>query len=187
MEKKKKRLNRNWSEKEEKIAMAVAKKAIKNKVLPKWELKDIYQELQLELWLKRDKYRKDGGAKETTFWWNILKNKVLQLREKDQADRRVINIKAISLFTEVEHKDGNVTTLEDTIASEKACSAEDVLLKIAFEEALKKLSPLQQGICYCLSEGYSIAAIAEMMGMHRKRIAYQIAKIREIFIKEGLR
>ena len=179
--------NNNLSEKEEKIAMAVAKRAIKNKVLPKWELKDIHQELQLELWLKRDKYRKDGRAKETTFWWNILWNKVLQLREKDQADRRIINIKAISLSTEVEHKDGNVTTIEDTIACKKGCSAEDILLKIASKEAVKKLLPRQQVICRYLGKEYSIKEIVEILDIHRKSIAYQIAKIREIFIKEGLR
>ena len=181
MKEKKKRRNRNWSEKEEIIVKAVSGKAMRNKVLvlSGWKFDDLCQELRAHLLQTPSKY---------TSLWKISRNKILQLIEKELADKRITNIKAVSLSKEIRQRDGNVIFLENLIPDPRFSSTVDNLSrKVEVEEALKKLSPMQQGICYCLSEGYFAKEIAEMMGMHRKSIAYQIAKIREIFIKEGLR
>lgn len=179
------RLNKNnqFFEKGQRIVKSVAVRAIRSKVLPKWSFEDISQELWRKLCEIKNWYKKDNA-----YLWTSLKNEILRLRNRELTDRRIVNNLAISIFTEVKQRDGNTITLEETIPDPR-CSLvwDSISRKVAVEEALVKLLPIEQKICHRRMKGHSIKRIAEEMYVHRKTIEYRIRKIRRLFEKQGLK
>jgi len=173
--------------------LGVAKKVIddyrkKYKCLEREGFDDLLQECLIH-WLDvRDRYDPGRGASKNTFMAEVIRNVLGQLAIKANRDKRKTIYESVSL-DEPLNDDEDSPTLKDRIPG-----SEDVLpqieseLKIKLSKAFQKLTPQQQKLCQLLGEeGLTISEASRRLDKHRMIVYREIARIKELFEKEGLK
>jgi len=173
--------------------IAVAKRIIddyrkKHKSLEREGFDDLLQECLIH-WLEvRDRYDASRGASKKTYMAEVVRNVLGQLSEKTRTDKRKTIYESISL-DEPLNDDEDAPTLKDKIPQ-----SNDVLpqikseLKIELSKAFQKLTPQQQKLCRLLGEeGLTISEACRRLDKHRMIVYRELARIRELFEKEGLK
>ena len=149
---------------------------------------DLLQECLIH-WLDvRDQYDPGRGASEKTYMAEVIRNVLGQLAEKARTDKRKTIYESISL-DEPLNDDEDAPTLKDKIAQ-----SDDVMpqikseLKIELSKTFQKLTPQQQKLCKLLGEeGLTISEACRRLDKHRMIVYRELARIRELFEKEGLK
>lgn len=173
--------------------LAVAKKIIAThrkewKCLEREGFDDLLQECLMHWMDVRDNYDPGRDASRRTFMAKVVKNKLFNIIEKATAEKRKTIYESISL-------DDSLDSEEDSPAlKDKITGADDVPpqlkseLKIELSRAFQKLTPQQQKLCKLLGEGgLSVSEASREMKKHRRHLYREIARIREVFEKEGLK
>lgn len=149
---------------------------------------DLLQECLIH-WLEvRDQYDPGRGASKKTYMAEVIGNVLGHLAEKTRTDKRKTIYESVSL-DEPLNDDEDAPTLKDKIAQ-----SDDVLpqikseLKIELTKAFQKLTPQQQKLCKLLGEeGLTITEACRRLDKHRMIVYRELARIRELFEKEGLK
>jgi len=79
----------------------------------------------------------------------------------------------------------SIETLADLVPDDRESA--DVALHVDVQSALQELTPLQQSICRLLGEGHPVKRIAEIIGRPRTTVRDHIKRLKEVFIKRGLK
>jgi RNA polymerase sigma factor (sigma-70 family) len=177
--------------------IAITKKLI-NEFQQKWpclareDFDDLLQECLIHWYFSRDKYDTSRSAAQKTFMARVVRNKLANLAQERQADKRKIEHHTISLSKPLSDEEENNLNLIDDIDERKARGiSSDVIdhiaLKTDLSYALEKLTPQQQKICALLTEGRTIIEVSKSLKIHRSTIYDEKARIRKIFLKEGLK
>lgn len=149
---------------------------------------DLLQECLMR-WLEvRERYDPARGASKKTYMAEVVSNVLGRLTEKARTDKRKVFYESISLDGPLNDEE-DAPTLKDKIAKTDDTAPQVISeLKIELSKAYQKLTPQQQKLCKLLSEdGLSISEASRQLGKHRMIIYREIARIRELFEKEGLR
>lgn len=173
--------------------LAVAKRLVSDyrkewKCLEREGFDDLLQECFMH-WLEvRDGFDPGRDASKKTFMARVIRNKLGNIIEKATAEKRKTIYESVSLDSPLNDDEGE-PTLKDKIAE-----SDDVLpqikseLKIELSKAFQKLTPQQQKLCKLLGEeGLSVTEASKEMKRHRRHLYREIARIRDIFEKEGLK
>jgi DNA-directed RNA polymerase specialized sigma24 family protein len=117
----------------------------------------------------------------------VVKNTLGQLLEKARTDKRKIIYESLSL-DEPLNDDEDSLTLKDKIPEGDTPPQIKSELKIELSKAYQKLTPQQQKLCRLLvEENISINEACRRLDKHRMVVYREIARIRELFEKEGLK
>ena len=149
---------------------------------------DLLQECLMH-WLEvRDGYDSSRNTSRQTFMATIIRNKIGNIIEKTTAEKRKAIYESVSLDKPL-NDDEDAPTLKDKIADTKnGLSQTKAELKIELSKAYQKLTPQQKKLCKLLGEeGLSVTEASKEMKKHRRHLYREIARIREVFEKEGLK
>jgi len=173
--------------------LAIAKKIIDEqrkewRCLEREGFDDLLQECLMHWLDARDSYDSGRDASRRTFMAKVIRNKLSNIIEKSTAKKRKTIYESISL-------DDSLNDEEDSPAlKDKIPDTDDVPpqvkseLKIELSRAFHKLTPQQQKLCKLLGEGgLSVSEASKEMKKHRRHLYREIARIREVFEKEGLK
>ncbi|HPM42962.1 MAG TPA: sigma-70 family RNA polymerase sigma factor [Candidatus Omnitrophota bacterium] len=173
--------------------IAVAKKVINDyrkdhTYLAREGLDDLLQECLMR-WLDvRDRYDTKRGASKRTYMAEVVRNMLINLAEKASADKRKAIYESVSLDEPFDDNE------DEPALKDKLTESDDVLpqikseLKLELSRVYQKLTPQQQKLCKLLGEeGLTISEASRQLNKHRMIIHREIARIRELFEKEGLR
>ena len=159
------------------------------KCLDKEGFDDLLQECLLQWHFAKSGYNAASGASEKTFMARVVRNKLFNIIEKYDSDKRRIATESISLDEPL--SDDGSSTLQDTIPAPSDSFYQiriQTELKIELTKAHQKLTPRQKRLCDLLSEAkLTIKEISEELGVNRKRIYEDLNRIRTIFENEGLK
>jgi len=173
--------------------LGVAKKVIsdyrrEHKNLEREGFDDLLQECLIH-WLDvRDQYDPARGASKKTYMAEVIGNVLGQMAEKTRTDKRKAIYESVSL-DEPLNDDEDSPTLKDKIAqSDGVLPQIKSELKIELSKAFQKLTPQQQKLCKLLGEeGLTISEACRRLDKHRMIVYRELARIRELFEKEGLK
>ena len=140
---------------------------------------DVKQELGLVLYRCARKYRSGGSSSFNTFFWTCAQNHLGMYVNKKRSKKRFSAQGVISLNT-LAFSDAT----EDLTASIPDKKAEDpfddVLLKSMLETRIyTQLTPRDEYIVRQLTEGFSVAAISEKLGVTPPGVYVRIKKLRK--------
>jgi RNA polymerase sigma-70 factor (ECF subfamily) len=158
------------------------------KYLRRESFDDLLQECLMH-WLEvRDRYDPTRGASKKTYMAEVVGSVLGRLTEKARADKRKAFYESVSLDGPL-NDEKDAPTLKDKIANSNSTTTQiNSELKIELSIAYQKLTPQQQKLCRLLGEdGLSISEASRQLGKHRMIIYREIARIRELFEKEGLK
>jgi RNA polymerase sigma factor (sigma-70 family) len=142
-----------------------------------YDHEDLLQEIALHWYEKRKEYDPAKEASIKTYCATIIRNKLLDLVRASSTDKRKIS------HYVVEESGENLTSLIDryaVIEPRLSVPADDL------SKALQKLTPKQQKFCQLLMQGINKSEAARKLGINRRTVYDYIARIRKVFIKEGL-
>lgn len=173
--------------------LAVAKKIISEhrkewRCLEREGFDDLLQECLMH-WLDvRDSYDASRDASRQTFMAKVIKNKLANIIAKSTAEKRKTIYESISLDESL-GDDEDAPTLKDKLAENDDTPPQvKSELTVELSRAFQKLTPQQQKLCKLLGEeGLSITEASREMKKHRRHLYREIARIREVFEKEGLK
>jgi len=173
--------------------IAVAKRIIndnrkKYSCLEREEFDDLLQECLIH-WLDvRERYDPSHGASKKTYMAEVVGNVLGHLARDASRDKRKAIYESVSLDQPL-NEDEEAPTLQDKISDTKNIpSPIKSELKIELSKAYQKLTPQQKKLCKLLGEeGLSISEACKRLDKHRMIIYREIARIRELFEKEGLK
>ncbi len=173
--------------------LAVAKKVINDcrkeqKCLEREGFDDLLQECLIH-WLEvRDQYDPNRGASKKTYMAEVVRNVLGQLAEKARTDKRKAFYESVSLDEPLNAEEDSPALKDKIAASDDAPPQINSELKIELSKAYQKLTPQQQKLCKLLGEeGLTISEACRRLDKHRMIIYREIARIRELFEKEGLK
>ncbi len=174
--------------------IGVAKKII-NAYRKKWKcleregFDDLLQECLIHWMEVRDRYDPGRGASKNTYMAEVVSNVLGHIAEKARTDKRKAIYESVSLDEPLNKDEEDSPALKDKIsASDDALPQINSDLKIEIAKVFQKLTPQQQKLCKLLGEdGLSISDASRQMDKHRMVIYREIARIRELFEKEGLK
>lgn len=176
--------------------IAVAKKLVNDfikdrRCFEEYDFDDLLQEC-LTHWLRvRDRYDAGRKASKQTFMGRIIRNKLKDLVEQRQADKRKIDHVAKRLDAPLGDEQDSRTLLnkvdEETTEDSPRDRFSEIERGVYLERALEKLSPGRQELCRLLAEGRTVSDISELLKTPRSTIYDEMKRIREVFSKEGLR
>jgi RNA polymerase sigma-70 factor (ECF subfamily) len=173
--------------------IAVAKRLISEyrkswKCLEREDFDDLLQECLIHWFDVRDGYDPGRDASKQTFMSKVIRNKLGNIIEKSTAEKRKTIYENISLDALLSD-DEDAPTLKDKIPDTKSIPQQtNIDLRIGLSRACQKLTPQQRKLCKLLGEdGLSITEASKEMKKHRRHLYREIARIREVFEKEGLK
>ncbi len=123
------------------------------------DFKDYYQEVCLQIWRSRDKFR--GQAEWSTWVYRLSLNVCLTLLKKEKNTQHHL----------VAHHPGEALTEDNKAFSDESL---DLLYK-----AIKRLSEVDRGVILLYLEEKSYQEIAEIMGTNPNNIGVRIKRIKE--------
>lgn len=145
---------------------------------------DLLQECLTHWHFTKGKYNPNSRASIKTFMAKVLRNKILNIIERYDSDKRRLSTKSLSLSLPLSSEDGSGALQETIPAQDIRIQAE---LRIDIAKACQKLTPHQRRLCALLFEtGLNIKEISEKLGVNRKRVYKDIERIRIVFEDEGL-
>jgi len=176
--------------------IGVAKRLVKrhctiNKLQNPDDFNDLLMESLLHWLSKKSKYDPNQKASPKTFMANVIQNKLLDIAERRQTDKRQVNILTDSL-DEPLYEDSDSTTLLDKIDSSidhspSVIPADQVELTHDLSKTLSNLAERQKKICDLLWQGFNIQEISKYLGTPRSSVYDEISRIRAIFENNGLK
>ncbi|MDD5422577.1 MAG: sigma-70 family RNA polymerase sigma factor [Candidatus Omnitrophica bacterium] len=173
--------------------LALVKKVINDyrkerKYLKREGFDDLLQECLMR-WLEvRDRYDPARGASRKTYMAEVVGSVLGRLMEKARADKRKAFYESISLDGHLNDEEDAPALKDRIIKNDDAPPQINSELKIELSKTYQKLTPQQQQLCRLLGEeGLSISETSRRLGKHRMIIYREIARIRELFEKEGLK
>jgi RNA polymerase sigma-70 factor (ECF subfamily) len=172
--------------------LAVAKKIINDcrkeqRCLEREGFDDLLQECLIH-WLEvRDQYDPNRGASKKTYMAEVVRNVLGQLAEKAKTDKRKAFYESLSLDEPFNREEDSPALKDKIAASDETLPQINSELKIELSKAYRKLTPQQHKLCKLLGEeGLTISEASRRLDKHRMIIYREIARIRELFEKEGL-
>lgn len=162
-----------------------------NKLQNPDDFNDLLMECLMHWLSKKNKYDPKHKASQKTFMATVIENKLCDIAERQQTDKRKIANLTDSLDKPL-YNDSEATTLLDKINNDITFSSSEksdlqVELKHDLSKAIPFLSPRQQKICYLFGEGFSIQEIGKCLVTPRSSIYYEIKRIRKVFEDKGLK
>jgi RNA polymerase sigma factor (sigma-70 family) len=173
--------------------IAVAKRLINDyrkawKCLEREGSDDLLQECLIHWLDARDGYDPGRNASKQTFMAKVIRNKLGNIIKKSTAEKRKTIYESVSLDTPLGDDEGAPTLkdkIPDTASIPQQANAD---LKICLFEAYRKLTPQQKKLCRLLGEkGLSMTEAGKEMKKQRRHLYREIARIRAVFEKEGLK
>lgn len=167
----------------------------KNESLKKEDVEDLLQECLIEWFPVRNQYdpNRKGFRKrkvsQKTFMINVIKNRLIEIVRKKEADIRKVDYLSVSL-NETTENDDKVSTLMDEVSKSKDISNVflETGLKLGLAKASKKLTPQQKKLCRLLGKkGLSINAACKHFKKSRSHVYREAIRIRTVFKKAGLK
>lgn len=154
------------------------------------EFEDLLQEC-LSHWLeKRGSYREGRGASRKTFMAEVVKNKLLELKRKEETNLRRANTEASSLDKRFGESAGRRRnwTLHDTLKAPESPAVREAGrdLEGDLHATLRSLSPKDQELARLLREGESVTGISKRLRIHRSTVYDRIKRMRKLFVDSGL-
>ena len=143
---------------------------------------DLLQECLTHWYFTRGSFQQGKGASIKTYMSKVVKIRLQAILREQISYKRRFNHLARSLDEPLSE---SVETLADLVPDDRESA--NVALQIDVQSALQELTPLQQSICRLLSEGYPVKRIAEIIGRPRTTVRDHIKRIKEVFIKRGLK
>lgn len=149
---------------------------------------DLLQECLMR-WLEvRDRYDPARGASRKTYMAEVIGSVLGRLTEKARTDKRKAFYESISLDGPLNDEEDAPALKDRIIKSDDTPPQINSELKIELSKTYQKLTPQQQKLCKLLGEeGLSISEASRRLGKHRMIIYREMARIRELFEKEGLK
>jgi RNA polymerase sigma-70 factor (ECF subfamily) len=173
--------------------LAVAKKII-NAYRKKWKcleregFDDLLQECLIHWMDVRDRYDPGRGASKNTYMAEVVSNVLGHIAEKARTDKRKAIYESVSIDEPFKDEEDSPALKDKISTGDEALSQINSDLKIEISKVFQKLTPQQQKLCKLLGEdGLSISDASRQMDKHRMVIYREIARIRELFEKEGLK
>jgi RNA polymerase sigma-70 factor (ECF subfamily) len=173
--------------------LAIAKRVIGDyrkewKCLEREGFDDLLQECLMH-WLDvRDSYDAGRDASRQTFMAKVIKNKLGNIIEKSTAEKRKTIYESISLDEPLSDEEESLTLRDKVADTNDVPPHTRSELKIELSRAFQKLTPQQQKLCRLLGEeGLNVTEASREMKKHRRHLYREIARIREVFEKEGLK
>jgi len=180
--------------------IAVAKKLVdyfiekhtvgKHACFQKHEFDDLLQECLIHWWVVRERYDAERHASKKTFMGLVIRNKLKDLVQERQADKRRVICLAESLDAPVGDEEDSPTLLEDLEERHPEDMSHDPTMEIEsrvdVSKTLCRLTTRQKEICDLLGEGRSMEDVGECLNTPRSTIYDEVKRIRAIFLKEGL-
>jgi RNA polymerase sigma factor (sigma-70 family) len=152
---------------------------------------DLLQECLIHWHSKKNKYDPAKGGNFRTFMSRVVRNKLMNMVEMLEADKRKINRLVVSLDDPIDENE-NSETWQDKIDegseenyNHEACDQSN--MKIDLVKVLKRLSPREQRLCQLLNDGLNVAEASKLLKISRSTAHDEIRRIRELFENEGLR
>lgn len=128
---------------------------------------DLLQECLTHWLFAKDRYKHNRNASQKTFMATVIRNKLKDILEKLQTDKRRINSLSISIDQPLSDDEDSGTLLdiipENPNYPTAVDATMDACLKRDLEKATSKLSSQQMKICSRLSQGYNIAEISKLL------------------------
>jgi DNA-directed RNA polymerase specialized sigma24 family protein len=158
-----------------------------------FETTDLIQEFQLHL-LRRIAQYDERRASLATFVSHVCKNKAFQLMEKETAKKRNSGGIPTSLSALLENE-GGATELSDTITEDEYAlrtgrryrlAADLLALRIDTEGAVSRLPAELMEVAHLLAAHELVRDIDRTQGISRSSGARRRARMRTIFVMEGL-
>jgi RNA polymerase sigma factor (sigma-70 family) len=164
------------------LAADVVRRFLRTHARPDVEREDLVQDC-LEHWLRqRRRYDPSRGASPKTFMRRVLERRLADIADHHTAAKRGSGERALSLdrpFGE------GPTDLGDSLAA--PVEDEDaLLLRIAIEQAGKRLTARQRAIVEALWSGTPKAELARHLEVARSTLYAELARIESIYRDEGL-
>jgi len=146
-------------------------------LFPEGEIPDLEQMIVPEL-LKADYAPvRQGAASERTFVITVIDHLLMRTKRDRARDRRRAAFEARSL-------DADPAIAEKVFL--QLHHAEDIGMRLDFEQALMGLAPAERAICEALMEGQSQADIARALGCTRAAVCKQVSKLADRLRRLGL-
>ena len=146
-----------------------------------YDFEDLLQECLLHWSARRHLYRPGLGASPSTFLGKILRRKLLDILDREMAQKRRVNQRASPLPEE----DGDDERLAPPLPAVPS-GIPHLHLRLAVAEILASLHPGQARLCELLKEGMTVAAIGRELKKPRPSIYDEMRRIRKIFREAGL-
>ena len=163
--------------------IAVARNVINSFLgqLEKEGVEDLLQECLTHWFFHRNQYTGKNEASQKTFMAKVVKNKLIQIIRKNNANKR----KSVTVsLNEPVGDENDSPTLMDVIPDEQDQKSD---LKVDLIKALQKLTPQQKQLCQLIAEqGLSVKEAGIRLNRHRSTLYDDIRRIKEIFKEEGL-
>jgi len=176
--------------------VAVATKLVKSAQVV-WEClqdedpNDLVQDCLVHWYRNKGKYDPSRGASQKTYMARVIQNKIQDLVDHRMAKKRNIGNHATSLDQPLGDDDGSRTLMEemteDGAPESSRDYASDIDRRLDLKRALQKLTDRQRQICNLITDDdLSMVGIADRLGLHRSTLYDEIARIKNLFAKEGL-
>ena len=156
------------------------------KAFPEDEREDVIQELVIRWVSERDKWRADRKASRQTFMRAVVRNDLRDLAEGRQAQKRRTLDRAVSLH-EPADDDPDGPLLEEVLPDEKAADDHRIGRRVDLARALGELTSRERQVADLLTQGYTVTAAADRLGLARSTVSDEVARIRQLFERRGLR
>jgi RNA polymerase sigma factor (sigma-70 family) len=180
--------------------IAIAKKLVnhfiekhtigKHACFQKYEFNDLLQECLTHWWFIRERYDPGRHASKKTFMGLVIRNKLKDLVQERQANKRKVAYFVESFDARVGSEKDSPTLLEDLEERHPEDISHDPTMEIEsrvdVSKALCRLTTRQKEICVLLGKGRSIQDVGECLNTPRSTIYDEVERIKAIFLKEGL-
>ena len=176
--------------------IAIAKKLItehqdKRLCLKCEPFNDLLQECLSHWYSVKGKFDPGQGANERTFMARIIRNKLLNLAETLETDKRKMHSRALALDEPIGDGEDSKTLLDTIENRASGCQASESIeshcLNIDVNSAAKQLSSRQRELCDLLRRDFAIAEISRILKTPRGTLYDEIKRIRSFFEDAGLR
>lgn len=160
------------------------------------DIPDLEQELLLAIHLKRNAMDSWSSreASQKTVTSRILDNRIRDILDTLQTDKRGGHSHTVSLSERIPNTDGDVpVTYEDVLGDDSSLSRKgrrpilhEDELRFVMSLKLERLTDSQRKICELLMNGFTISEVAKSLGIRRTTLYSEVKRMRELFYEDGL-
>ena len=152
--------------------------------IPKYILEndDYYQEARISLVQAVQTYRINSKAAFTTYFANIFKNRLLDIRRMHMTDKRIANFKverSLDLFA----SEGEENNIENRLRTKEFPPEYVYLFNETINRYEKSLSDMERTAYSYFKKGFSYEEMEKLTGFTRKQVHSLIAKCKRKYRK----